>query len=286
MKRILFLSVMLSFQLTAVHSQSDNWESFLETLLSDEEISSDAREELAFMYESMHESPLNINSATREELAQLPFLTYEQIEDIHAYVYMHGSMLTLGELQLIGSLDFDTRQLLRLFVYAGDVPVKRQKLRIDDMLRYGRNEIVLRMDIPLYKRDGFCYHSPDELKRYPNRAYLGNRLSHSIRYSFNWHNRIRFGITADKDAGEPFFHRNCTGYDFWSPYLYIKDFDWLKELAVGNFKVQFGYGLLLGGGFSTGKSMALSSMDRNTQGIKPHSSYNRSDQEGTRRTPS
>ena len=272
MKRILFLSVMLSFQLTAVQSQSDNWESFLETLLSDEEMSSDAREELAFMYESMHESPLNINCATREELAQLPFLTYEQIEDIHAYIYMHGSMLTLGELQLIGSLDFDTRKLLRLFVYAGDAPVKRQKLRIDDVLRYGRNEMVLRIDIPLYKRDGFCYHSPDELKRYPNRAYLGNRLSHSLRYSFNWHNRIRFGITADKDAGEPFFHRNSTGYDFWSPYLYIKDFDWLKELAVGNFKVQFGYGLLLGGGFSTGKSMALSSMDRNTQGIKPHSS--------------
>ena len=273
MKRFLFLSVMLSFLLTAVHSQSkENWESFLETLLSDEEISADAREELTFMYESMHESPLNINAATREELAQLPFLTDDQIEDIHAYVYMHGPMLTLGELQLVGSLDWDTRQLLTLFVYAGNAPVKRQKLRIDDVLRNARNEMVFRMDIPLYKRDGFCYHSPDELKRYPNRAYLGSRLSHSLRYSFNWHNRIRFGIAADKDAGEPFFHRNTTGYDFWSPYLYIRDFDWLKELVVGNFKAQFGYGLLLGGGFSTGKSMAISSMERTAQGLRPHSS--------------
>jgi len=273
MKKFLFISVLLLFQLTAVHSQSkESWESFLETLLSDEEMSSDAREELAFMYESMHESPLNINVATREELAQLPFLSYEQIEDIHAYVYMHGAMLTLGELQLISSLDWDTRQLLRLFVYAGNAPVKRQKLHIDDVLRNARNEMVFRMDIPLYKRDGFCYHSPEELKRYPNRAYLGSRLSHSLRYSFNWHNRIRFGITADKDAGEPFFHRNATGYDFWSPYIYIKDFDWLKELAVGNFKAQFGHGLLLGGGFSTGKNMSLSSMDRSTQGIRPHSS--------------
>ena len=265
----------LSCTVAAVYSQTSDenrWESVLETLLSDEDLSSDAREELSFMYESMHESPLNINTATREELARLPFLTFEQIEDIHAYVYMHGPMLSLGELQLIGSLDYDTRQLLRLFVYAGDVPVKREKLRIDEVLRNGRNEIVARMDIPLYLRDGFRYHSPEELKRYPNRAYLGNNLSHSIRYSFNWHNRIRFGITADKDAGEPFFKRNCSGYDFWSPYLYVKDMGVIKELVLGNFKAQFGYGLLLGGGFSTGKSMALSSMDRNTQGLKPHSS--------------
>lgn len=265
----------LSGTVVAAYSQTSDenrWESVLEILLSDEDLSSDAREELSFMYESMHESPLNINTATREELAQLSFLTFKQIEDIHAYIFMHDPMLSLGELQLTGSLDYETRQLLRLFVYAGDVPMKREKLRLDDVLRYGRNEIVARMDIPLYQRDGFRYHSPEELDRYPNRAYLGNSVSHSIRYSFNWHNRIRFGITADKDAGEPFFKRNSTGYDFWSPYLYLKDMGFIRELALGNFKAQFGYGLLLGGGFSTGKSMALSSMERNTQGLKPHSS--------------
>ena len=243
----------LSGTVATVFSQTSDeteWENVLETLLSDEDLSSDAREELSFMYESMHESPLNINTATREELSQLPFLTFKQIEDIHAYIYMHGPMLSLGELQLTGNLDYETRKMLRLFVYAGDVPVKRQKLRLAEVLRDGHNEIVGRMDIPLYLRDGYRYHSPEELERYPNRAYLGNRLSHSIRYSFNWHNRIRFGISADKDAGEPFFKRNCTGYDFWSPYLYVKDIGLIKELAIGNFKVQFGYGLLLGGGFS------------------------------------
>ena len=265
----------LSGTVATVYSQTSHeteWESVLETLLSDEDLSSDAREELSFMYESMHESPLNINTATREDLSQLPFLTFEQIEAIHAYIYMHGPMLSLGELQLTGSLDYETRKMLRLFVYAGDLPMKREKLNLDDILCYGRNEIMARMDIPLYLRDGFRYHSQEELDRYPNRAYLGNNLSHSIRYSFNWHNRIRFGISADKDAGEPFFKRNSAGYDFWSPYLYIRDMEIIKELALGNFKAQFGYGLLLGGGFSTGKSMALSSMDRNIQGLKPHSS--------------
>lgn len=247
------------------YSGTNGWESVLETLLADEELSQDALEELSDLYESLHEMPLNINTATREELSMLPFLTDRQIEDIHAYIYMHGPMLTLGELQLTGSLDYNTRQLLQHFVYAGQPPAKKQKLKLDDILRYGRSEMVARMDIPLYLRDGFRYHSPQELERYPNRAYLGNKLSHSLRYSFNWHNRIRLGITADKDAGEQ-------GYDFLSPYLFMKDMGALKEFALGNYKAQFGHGLLLGGGFSVGKSMALTSMNRRTQGLKPHAS--------------
>lgn len=261
----LFAALTVSVSAYSLNAVTDGWESVLEILLSDESISSYDREELCEFYESIHETPLNINTATREELAQLPFLTYEQIEDIHAYIYMHGPMLTLGELQLTGGLDLNTCQILRHFVYAGDVAQKKENPRMADILRNGRNEFIARADIPLYIRDGFRYHSPQELKRYPNRKYLGTPLSHSLRYSFNWNNRIRLGITADKDAGEP-------SYDFWSPYLYLKDTGVFKELAIGKFKAMFGHGLLLGSGFNAGKSMALSSMSRNAQGLKPHSS--------------
>ncbi len=260
-------------QVISQNSVDREWESVLETLLSsDEELSSSDREELLMLYETLHSEPLNINTATRDDLRELLFLTDEQIEDIHAYVYMHGPMKSLGELQLTGSLDFDTRRLLRQFVYAADPPAEKERLNLTDILKYGRNELIARMDIPLYMRDGFRYHSPQELKRYPNRAYLGSRLSHSVRYSFNWHNRIRFGLSADKDAGEPFGGRNRAGYDFYSPYLYLKDLGVIRELVLGNFKVQMGQGLLLGGGFSLGKNMALSNVRRGTQGLKPHAS--------------
>ena len=95
----------LSCPMTAIYPQNtgtDRWESVLETLLSDEELPADALQELADLYESLHAAPLNINTATKEELSMLPFLTDRQIEDIHAYIYMHGPMLTLGELQLTG----------------------------------------------------------------------------------------------------------------------------------------------------------------------------------------
>lgn len=265
----------LSIPVCRVCPQSDDnirWESVLEELLSDEDLTPDSREDLQSLYESVHYCPLNINTATKEELSVLPFLTYRQIEDIHAYIYMHGPMLTLGELQLTGSLDYGTRRLLRQFVYAGEIPEKAESLKLKDVLEHGRSEIAVRMDYPLYLRDGFRHHSAEELKRYPNRQYLGSRLSHSLRYSFNWQNRIRLGFTADQDAGEPFAGRNSAGYDYWSPYLYIKDIGVVREAVIGNFKAKFGYGLLLGGGFSIGKNMSLSSMEKNTQGIKPHSS--------------
>ena len=266
------LSISVSAYSRYPYPDADGWESVLETLLSDESISSYDREELCELYESFHETPLNINTATREELAQLPFLTYDQIEGIHAYIYMHGPMLTLGELQLSGSLDWNTCRILRHFVYAGDAAQEKKRPDLADIIRNGRSEFIARTDIPLYLRDGFKYHSPEELKRYPNRKYLGTPLSHSLRYSFNWHNRIRLGITADKDAGEPFGGGNLAGYDFWSPYLYIKDVGIISELVLGRFKAQFGHGLLIGSGFNLGKSMALSSMSRNVQGLKPHSS--------------
>lgn len=252
--------------------KDEGWENVLETLLSDEELSQDALEEMAVMYESLHEMPININTATKEELSILPFLSDRQIEDIHAYIYLHGPMLTLGELQLTGSLDYETRRLLGYFVYVGSVPAKKERVRLEDVLKYGRNEAVVRMDIPLYIRDGFRYHSPEELARYPNRAYMGSRLSHSLRYSFNWHERIRVGFTADKDAGEPFGGLNSKGYDFISSYLFIKDTGIVKELVLGDFKARFGQGLLMGGGFSVGKNMALTSMSRQVQGLRPHSS--------------
>jgi hypothetical protein len=67
-------------------------------------------------------------------------------------------MLTPGELQLAGSLDWNTCQVLRYFVYAGDAAPAKEKLDIAEILSSGRNELIVRADIPLYLRDGFQYH--------------------------------------------------------------------------------------------------------------------------------
>lgn len=276
MKYKLFCALFaLSLFLPKAFSMSDvpdDWEEALDYLTDDEELSSETCESLIELLEELHSSPVNINTATVEDLIKIPFLSESHIEDIHAYIYLNGAMLSLGELQLIGSLDYKTRELLRHFVYVGEAEQVKEKTAMSEVLKYGHQEIDLKTDFPLYRRDGFRYHSAEELARYPNRSYLGSPLAHSVRYGFKWHDNLRFGLSADNDAGEPFFNRNSKGYDFYSLYLVLSDMGRLKTLAIGNIKAGFGQGLLVNSGFAMGKSMSLASLDRGLNSIKPHAS--------------
>lgn len=267
------LALLPAVQAISPQTLDSDWDSVLETLILDEDLSQTAVEELQDLYESIHADPININAATPAQLAQLPFLSDAQIEDLQAYVYLHGPMKTLGELQLTG-LDYTTRQLLKHFLRIGDPPPAKRKTTLSDVVRWGRAELATRMDIPLYMRSGFRSHSAEELERWPNRQYLGGRLAHSVRYQFNWNGRLRAGFAADKDAGEPFFGKNRMGYDFYSCYLYLSDFWKGWTVAAGNYKAGFGQGLLMGSGFSMGKQSDATG--RTVTGLKPHSSVQES----------
>ena len=41
------------------------------------------------------QEPVNLNAATKQQLEQFPFLTDIQIENLLAYVYIHGQMQTI-----------------------------------------------------------------------------------------------------------------------------------------------------------------------------------------------
>ncbi|MBP9983787.1 MAG: helix-hairpin-helix domain-containing protein, partial [Prevotella sp.] len=49
--------------------------------------------------------PININTATREDLESIPFLSSQQVESIMEYMYKYHSMQSLGELHMITNLD-------------------------------------------------------------------------------------------------------------------------------------------------------------------------------------
>ena len=44
------------------------------------------------------------------------------------------------------------------------------------------------------------------LEKYPNRKYYGNPVYHNLRYRFQYRNQLYMGLTAEKDAGEPFLY--------------------------------------------------------------------------------
>ena len=62
------------------------------------------------------QEPVNLNTATKRQLEQFPFLTDIQIENLLAYVYIYGQMQTIYELQLVEEMDKRTIDLLLPFV--------------------------------------------------------------------------------------------------------------------------------------------------------------------------
>ncbi|MGN0047717.1 MAG: helix-hairpin-helix domain-containing protein [Bacteroides sp.] len=238
------------------------WQEELEQLgmNGEEETDADWQDELEELARRMEE-PLDLNTATRKQLEQFFFLTDKQIENLLAYVYLHGPMQTVSELQMVEEMDRESiNRLLPLVCVkpvqkGGGVPGFKQ------VMKYGRHEWLTRLDIPLYIRKGY------------EKSYLGPSLYHSLRYRFRYGDRFQVGVTAEKDAGEPMFAlHNRKGYDWYSPFLLLKEMGWLKALALGHYRMSFGQGLVLGNNFLFGKSFSLATTEQRTEGIRAHTS--------------
>ena len=210
------------------------------------------------------QEPVNLNSATREQLEQFPFLSDIQIEHLLAYIYVHGQMKTLYELQLIEDMDSQTIQYLLPFVCIKAINNEssfRWKTMLKDAGRYGKNEVLTRLDIPFYKRKGYEH------------TYLGPSVYNSVKYTFRYRDQLYAGGVAEKDAGEPFAAlHNRYGYDYYSFYLLLQNCGRLKSLAVGNYRLSFGQGLVMSTDYLMGKTIYASSFNNRSAGIKSHSS--------------
>ena len=210
------------------------------------------------------QEPVNLNSATREQLEQFPFLSDIQIEHLLAYIYIHGQMETIYELQLVEELDRQTIQYLLPFVCIKAInnePAFRWKTMLKDAGRYGKNEVLTRLDIPFYKRKGYEH------------TYLGPSVYNSVKYTFRYRDQLYAGGVAEKDAGEPFAAlHNRYGYAYYSFYLLLQNCGRLKLLAVGNYRLSFGQGLVMSTDYLMGKTIYASSFNNRSTGIKRHSS--------------
>ena len=195
MKRIILLIIGCLLSLTNV-AQTD-WREALRQWLNNEDMEESYGEETMELLEEMAGEPINLNQTSREELEQLPFLSAQQVEELVAYLDRYRPMRSLSELFMIEALDWHTRQLLTHFVTIGEEAPKSVWPKLSDISKYGKHTLMATAKIPFYERRG------------DQNGYLGYRYRHDLRYQFNYNNRIKFGLTAAQDAGEPFFsHRN------------------------------------------------------------------------------
>lgn len=259
--KFFIISICLLLSARAVHSQEEASSLWLEILedLSDEEDRNweNELEELEYL----QQTPINLNNATKSQLEQLPFLNDLQIENLLAYIYLHGEMQTIYELQLVEEMDKHTIELLLPFVCIKSQEEKKKFPSLKNIINYGKHELLTRLDHPFYTREGY------------RNSYLGTKQYHSLRYSFRYGNLLQAGITAEKDAGEPLFGlHNSKGYDHYGFYLQLKEMGLLENLVLGNYRLSFGQGLIAGNNFHLGKTSTLTTSHYQTSGIRKHAS--------------
>ena len=246
-------------------SASPPWQQLLSDLSSSEDFENVAWQDYEEDLEEMAQHPVNLNTATREELERMPFLTASQVEDILFYIYRYGQLKSMSELTLISSIGWYQRQLMSCFFYVADDGSKPAFPSLKNIAQYGKHEVMGMLKVPFYERKGDASGTG---------GYLGYPYKHGLRYQFRYGNSVKLGFVASQDAGEPFFGgRNTMGYDFYSFYLQVKNLGRWKNITLGRYRLNVGLGLILNNDFGFGKLSALTSLGRSSSCIiRGHSS--------------
>ena len=269
---------------SAEPADSVDWQQLIEELISiDDDESNDAWEQQMEQLATLHEEKIDLATATREDLEQLPFLTDEQVEDICEYVYRYGAPMSIGELAMIESIDWRTRRVLKEFVKMQSHPVTPPmyegsiyKLPSDEQT----SQQSKKHTTPLFTKTDegkglllYTFHLPFYQRKGDENGYLGYPYRHTLRYRMNIGPHLRFGLVGAQDAGEPFFtNRNTLGYDHYALYGQLRRLGRLKNLVVGHYRLRLGMGLVMNGNMNLGKRALLDGVTRSVNNITPHSS--------------
>jgi len=257
-----FNTLLLSFfslanvSFSQVNPRNDNFlEKKIETLAentSEDVDYTNIFENLAFL----QEHPLDLNSATSEQLEQLMMLNDFQIANLIRHRERFGKLLSVFELQAVEGYDLPLIYQMLPYIKV-DRELNRLNISIKDMMRYATQEIFFRVSQNIEQQKGFSPISPEALEANPNARFLGSQQRLFTRYRYKYGNYFSAGFTAEKDAGEEFFKGSQKqGFDFMTGHLAIQNIGKLKSLNIGDYQAQFGQGLTFWSGFAFGKTFA------------------------------
>jgi hypothetical protein len=222
-----------------------------------------------------YDNPLNLNSATEEELIRLHLLTDVQVISLLNYRKLYGDFITIYELAAIDELDLNSIEMILPFVTVEKVD--RDDFKWKNAIRYSRHEIIARYQNTFEEKEGYIVKPDSILAESPNSQYLGSSDKLYLRYRNRYKDRLSWGFTAEKDAGEEFFRgTQKQGFDFYSGHLFVRKMWKFNALALGDYQVNFGQGLTMWSGFGIGKSADIMNGKRFATGLRPYASVNES----------
>lgn len=241
---------------------------FISEQLESEEI--DLTDVIEILYYRI-ESPINLNSATKESLRELNLLTEVQINDILLHRERFGKLISIYELQSLKYWDMETIFLVLPFVKVDD-RLDQLHVSFREAIKRGNFEWYGRYQRILEEKKGYTAAN-DSILKSSNSYYHGNPDRYYTRFRYSYRTNLSFGFTAEKDPGEQFFKgAQKNGFDFYSIHAFYKGGKYLKSIALGDYQVQIGQGLNLWSGYAFGKTADAVNVKKSANSLKPYTS--------------
>ncbi len=211
----------------------------------------------------LRSEPMNLNATTAGELQIFYFLTDLQIQSLIRYRSSLGNFISIYELQSVPGWDIQTIYKILPFV-----TIENRLLLKEDLLsrfKNGEHSLLLRERRISEKTKGFGNASGSQ--------YTGDRNHLLLRYRYQYKNLLQYGMTAEKDSGEPFFKGiNSKGFDFYSFHLFTRNTGIFKTIAVGDYTANLGQGLIQWQSLAFKKSSEVLAIKRQSPVLRPYTS--------------
>lgn len=228
------------------------------------------------LYETLlqyYQTPVNLNAASREELRALLLLSETQITNLLQHRQATGPLLSLYELQAVPGWDLRTiYRVLPFVTVQGSDPNRARGPLWQRIKNESNNALFVRHERVLQQRKG--YSAADTFQGRPTLRYLGSADKVLVRYRVSHAHDFSLGFAAEKDAGEQLAwqpRQGRYGPDFLSAHFFLQERGKLKALAVGDYQLQFGQGLLLSSGLAVGKGAeTITTLRRSSVGVRPY----------------
>lgn len=241
----------------------------LELQMEDLEVSESVSEDLLERMDmSLGNAKPNLNDLSYETAMQKLQLTDYQYYQLQLYIEEFGQLYSIYELDAIsGFTAADRARLTEIVVIA---PPPKPKPTLKELWRARKSVLWLRYGQVVERQAGYDTTQANH--------YDGSPAHVQFRYDFSIRQQFGFRVAGEKDAGEQFFRgEQKYGFDHYSGSVYAKNIGWLKCAVLGDYRLNFGQGLVLGSSMMSGKGGDVSTIRRFAEGVRPVATTNESE---------
>lgn len=269
--RLCLLLFSISIGLRGVCQTLPDVERLLES--NDIENTEDGYEDMVNTLLYLAQHPLDINTAGFDSLKMLFFLSDSQIDRLLSFRQKHGGFRDVSELLLVPGIgERDWENILPF------ITIECGEAGMGKIVRT-RHELLARVRTHLPASEGYKLYAPHEFEQEKDyytkvrNRFHGPPWGSLVKYKYRQVGRVQAGITLENDPGEGYFTRHQrAGFDFVSAHVQVEGKGCLRQVVAGDYKVQWGQGLVAWGGFTSGKSDVTVGNEKSGKGFAANTS--------------